>query len=103
MARKFGMFICLVLLLPSIAACKWSASDSSGGRYQIVYSPHGARDTFLLDTETGQVWQLTSFSYLEGQPVAWDRVTRIDNQEDFGRFIEEHSVHHADPLALPPK
>jgi len=55
----------------------------------------------LLDTETGRVWQLTSFTYLEGEPVAWDLMARIDNKDDYGRFIKEHSKTPSDPLALP--
>jgi hypothetical protein len=29
------------------------------GRYQIIHSPHLEKDTMLLDTATGQTWQLT--------------------------------------------
>jgi hypothetical protein len=28
------------------------------GRYKIFYSPIARTDTFLLDTQTGKVWQL---------------------------------------------
>jgi hypothetical protein len=103
MARRFFLWSCLVLTLPVLAACDWSTSEHPAGRFQIFYSPHAARDTFLLDTETGRVWQLTGFSYLDGEPVAWDLMTRIDNKEDLGRFIQEHSTAHTDPLALPKK
>jgi hypothetical protein len=101
MARRFGLFLCIICILPSLAACKWSASDSEG-RYQIVYSPHAARDTFLLDTATGRVWQLTAFSDLEGQPAAWDLMTRIDNNEDLTKFLQKYpKVPMPDPLASP--
>jgi hypothetical protein len=46
-------------------------------------SPHGARDTFLLNTETGRVWQLTVFTFLNGEPVVWNAMPRIDNDNDY--------------------
>jgi hypothetical protein len=60
------------------------------GKYQIVISPHTARDTFLLNTETGQVWQLTQFTFLNGEPVAWNAVPRIDNDDDYEKLVVDH-------------
>ena len=60
------------------------------GRYQIVMSPHNARDTFLLDTETGQVWQLTVFGFLNDEPVVWHAIPRIDNDDDFAKVVRDH-------------
>jgi len=60
------------------------------GRYQIVMSPHNARDTFLLDTETGRVWQLTIFSFLNDAPVVWNVMPRIDNDDDYARVVRDH-------------
>jgi hypothetical protein len=87
MLRKFTLIICLLFILPVIAACDWIKSEPQT-RFQIFYSPHAARDTFLLDTTTGRVWQLTSFSDLTGQPSAWDLMTRIDSNEDLDKFIQ---------------
>jgi len=98
MARGISLFSYLVLAALGLSACDWTQAPP---RFQIAFSPHAARDTFLLDTTTGRVWQLTSFSYLDGEPVAWDLMTRIDNKDDFGRFIQEHSKSQKDPLALP--
>ena len=39
------------------------------GRYVITFSPFARADSFLLDTQTGKVWQLTRFSDLEGEPL----------------------------------
>jgi hypothetical protein len=103
MVRRLHLWSCLIATSLVLAACDWSIQSHPTGRFQIFYSPHGARDTFLLDTQTGRVWQLTSFSYLDGEPVAWDLMTRIDNKEDFQRFIQEHSKVPTDPLALPKK
>jgi len=61
------------------------------GRYQIVMSPHNARDTFLLDTQTGRVWQLTMFSFLSDDPVVWNAMPRIDNDDDYySKVVSEH-------------
>ena len=60
------------------------------GRYQIVTSPHNARDTFLLDTETGRVWQLTVFSFLNDEPVVWNVMPRIDDDDDYAKLLREH-------------
>jgi hypothetical protein len=60
------------------------------GRYQIVISPHAARDTFLLDTETGRVWQLTMFSFLNDEPVVWNVMPRIDNDDDYAKVVRDH-------------
>lgn len=60
------------------------------GRYQIVISPHAARDTFLLDTETGRVWALTAFVFLNGEPVVWKLMPRIDDDDDYARVVREH-------------
>lgn len=99
MARGISLFSCLILASLSLSACEWAQTPP---RFQIAFSPHAARDTFLLDTTTGRIWQLTSFPYLDGEPEAWDLMTRIDNKDDFGRSVQEHSKTQKDPLALPP-
>ena len=35
---------------------------SAPGRYQIVINPTVRADTFLLDSETGRVWQMTQYT-----------------------------------------
>jgi len=60
------------------------------GRYQIVMSPHNARDTFLLDTETGRVWELTVFSFLNDEPVVWNATPRMDNDDDYAKVVSDH-------------
>ena len=65
-------------------------APSQQGRYQIVMSPHNARDTFLLDTETGRVWQLMVFSFLNDEPVVWNAMPRIDNDDDYAKVVREY-------------
>lgn len=48
-----------------------SITHAPNQRFQILFSPHKAADTFMLDTQTGKVWQLTQFSDVNGEPVVW--------------------------------
>ena len=57
------------------------------GRYQIVISPFTERNTFLLDTETGAVWQLQDLATLNGEPLVWNLMPRADNDDDMARII----------------
>jgi hypothetical protein len=53
-------------------------------------SPHNARDTFLIDTETGRIWQLTVFSFLNDEPAVWNVMPRIDNDDDRAKIIADY-------------
>jgi hypothetical protein len=66
------------------------AAPASQGRYQIIMSPHNARDTFLIDTETGRTWQLTVFSFLNDDPVVWSAIPRIDNDDDRAKIVADY-------------
>lgn len=57
------------------------------GRYQVVMHPTFRGDQYLLDTVTGQTWQLTKFSNLQGEPLAWMPMTKIDSDADYRAFI----------------
>lgn len=46
-----------------------TAAAHAHGRYQIVISPFTERNTYLLDTETGAVWQLQALTTLNGEPL----------------------------------
>ncbi len=54
------------------------ADESEVGRYQIEFSRHSIKDTFLLDTVTGKTWRLVEYLDLEGEPEAWEETWRID-------------------------
>ena len=59
-----------------------AAMTSETGRYQIVFSPHVRADTFLLDTKTGEIWQMQVRADLTGEPTTWERMLREDNSTD---------------------
>jgi hypothetical protein len=69
-----------ILLSAAAAAEEPARSDlfaQQPGRYQIVVSQHGQRDTFLLDTGSGRVWRLVHFTDVEEQPTAWQEMPRM--------------------------
>jgi hypothetical protein len=75
---------------PKIDQAKPDASKQQPGRYQIIMHPTFRADQYLLDTVTGQIWQLTKFGTLQGEPEAWKFMTRLDNQSDYIGFIMSH-------------
>lgn len=52
------------------------------GRYQIVFGQHMRADTFLIDTQTGKIWQKVQYEDMENEPVVWNIMDRIDGVKD---------------------
>jgi hypothetical protein len=59
------------------------------GRYQIVTN---ARDTFLLDTVTGNVSRLTQYSDFNKDPLAWAPMFRLDKPSDTSPLLSEYGL-----------
>jgi hypothetical protein len=59
------------------------------GRYQIMTN---ARDTFLLDTATGNVWRLTQYSDFNKDPLAWAPMFRLDKPSDTSPLLSEYGL-----------
>lgn len=59
------------------------------GRYQIMTN---ARDTFLLDTVTGNVWRLTQYSDFNKDPLAWAPMFRLDKPSDTSPLLSEYGL-----------
>jgi hypothetical protein len=95
-----GFFNTVAAQTPKSDQLKTEVPPQGAGRYQIVMSPHAARYTFLLDTETGRVWQLTAFTFLNGDPSVWDLMPRIDNFEDYEKVVHDRG---RKPTSPPPK
>jgi hypothetical protein len=68
----------------------WPSGQNGEGRFRIFFSPHARADTYLLDTQTGKVWQLTQFTGLNGEPTAWVPMSRLENSEDQAAFVRAH-------------
>lgn len=93
--RSLVFLGCLLLVaIPTgSVAWTWSTEDTVKaeppqielGRFQIVLSPNLGRHTFLLDSVTGEVWQLTKFTDVKGEPTVWDKMTKLDN---FGQTLD---------------
>lgn len=101
----------LVLLMSLSAALPARAADGAP-RYQIVFSPHGVRDTFLLDNVQGRVWVLSQnkdglpslhrlrvesdsdfqkrSDYLDKEALR--RIVEEQAARDRRRFLEKHDV-----------
>lgn len=82
---RYRLLSSLALLL--LAGCNQVAprqSQTSGqdgppvGRFTIVHSPHIERDTMLLDTATGETWQLATKSKDEDSALTWQSVEMAD-------------------------
>jgi hypothetical protein len=59
------------------------------GRYQILFSPFTERNMFMLDSETGEVWQLQAFNSLIGEPLVWNIMPRVNNDDDMARVVAQ--------------
>jgi hypothetical protein len=64
----------------ALSACdrisaKQSVPPTESGRYVVTYSPNVARDTFLVDTGTGRVWQLVED---KDHNESWQAMSRSD-------------------------
>lgn len=60
------------------------AADEPLGRYRVTYSPHGPKETFLLDTQTGRTWQLYRDPDINAD--YWREMTREDYAESILRI-----------------
>jgi hypothetical protein len=78
-----------------------STEPKQPGRYQIFMHPQFRGDQYLLDTATGQVWQLVKFGSLEGEPIAWRPMVKLDNEADIRSFYAANRLHPADTPILP--
>jgi len=74
-----------------LAAGTATAQDNRAAtlRLRIVTN---ARDTFLLDTQTGNVWRLTQFSDFNKDPLAWVPMFRLDKPSDTSPLLTEYGL-----------
>jgi hypothetical protein len=65
------------------------AAAQQVGRFQIVGN---ARDTFLIDTATGNVWRLTQYSDFNKDPFAWVPMFRLNTPSDTTPLLSEYGL-----------
>lgn len=94
MQRMIQAILLIVILsvgTQSYALAK-DAASSQNGRFQLVFSPTTPTDKFLVDTQTGKVWQLARFTDVKGNPVVWQYMYRIDNRNEQEKFAQERGL-----------
>lgn len=85
----------LILLLCTVSQSDVFAQPGSpiqNARFQIFFNPNVRADTFLLDTQTGKVWQLTQLTDVKGDPTVWNRMDRLDDDKQIFQFILQHGM-----------
>lgn len=65
----------------------------SAARFQIFFSPHARMDHYLVDTQTGTVYQNVEYADLVGDPRVWEKMHRVDSDEEFLRLVETGVFH----------
>ena len=65
---------------------------SESGRYQIVLSPNVRADLFLLDTQTGRIWQRQTLSDVPDHPDAWFIQDRLDSHAEANAWINQQRL-----------
>lgn len=76
-------------------------SSAQYGSFQVVFSPVSPTDKFLVDTQTGRVWQLARFTDVKGNPVVWQFMYRIDNMDEQRKFAEQRGIIVPDKSGAP--
>ena len=92
------LIVILLVLFSSLSqAQQRGIPDSTCGRFQIFFNPNVRADTFLVDTQTGKVWHLTTYTDVIGNPIIWQYMERIDSKEQLDKWI-----HLQLPIGLQP-
>jgi hypothetical protein len=92
-----GVIALVAIFFYSRSSAQEARFDSSKqpSRYQVVMHPTFRADQYLLDTMTGQIWQLKTFSSLQGEPLAWVPMTKIDTDAEYRAFISSRKMNDA--------
>jgi hypothetical protein len=69
---KNAILFAMLGLFLITAGC--SQNEKGSERFKIIISQHAARQTYLLDTETGDTWVVTGDKI--GNPSAWTKMKR---------------------------
>jgi len=86
----------LVALITLLAAAAWAAQNEGTaapiqGRFVIAFSPIVRADTFLVDTETGRVWQSIRYTDMPGEPLIWRYMERVDSHEHLLKWFDRYA------------
>jgi len=67
----------------AIPAVPLKAADSASGRFTLVISPLVKSEKFLVDTQTGKIWQLVKPGEDLDKPFICQRIGRTKDQDHF--------------------
>jgi len=88
------LFLCMLILVISIYGQNQQRDkklpvqlETSAGRFQIIMNPEIRMDRFLLDTQTGRVWELAREVELQDEPRIWVVLPRIDNDQQMREWL----------------
>lgn len=73
-----GLFLVFSAYPQDDTKIETSTTFPTDGKYEIITSPITMRDTFMLDRENGDTWQLVTTSYGYG----WNKIDRDTNADD---------------------
>ena len=68
------------------AEASGTALSAPGGRYVFGQISSARRDQFMLDTQTGQLWQVVCLSHADGQPACTSITLQSVQYQQTGDF-----------------
>lgn len=93
-----GIFAFVAVLSAQAPSRAIQTPSGPNQRYQIVMNPNMRADTFLLDTQTGRIWEKVVYENKPDEPHVWAIMPRQDNDVD--RIVWEKS-HPDKPKDVP--
>jgi len=95
--RNFVLCLLIIATLsygqqPTKSQPKPSGSERPSGRYVIFFSPHARADQYLVDTDSGRVWEKVSYTDLVGDPEVWMPQPRIDSDAQFDEWLKKQQT-----------
>jgi hypothetical protein len=85
--------IAAILLVAALGfvQSKANPSEQSAGRYQLQVPGNSMERAYLLDTQTGRVWERTMYTDIAGSPSVWLYDDRIDNDQQRAAWEGRHT------------
>ena len=98
--KRFGLGVLFAIALFGFSQAfsgiseqpKQAVGNAPSGRYQLVLNPEFRGDAFLVDTQTGKIWQRTQITNVQGEPTIWQAQVRVDSEADFLRWGSQQTM-----------
>jgi hypothetical protein len=90
--RRVAFRLLLAAMLAVFSAPSWAEEPEQLGRFQLVMKPESRGEPFLLDTGTGKVWRLVQHSELNGTPVVWEPMDRLEGPFNYMALAQKYGV-----------